>query len=190
MKAKNCTVCGNELSADAQFCNYCGVAVDNSLEGKNKNQPQSDRKSQARFLSILAFILIAFVLAVYLFRDATPSRMDEIEGEWEGNVYNDDGRVYDYTLRLNQSGTEISGWGMASDETGGADAQVSGTYRNEHLNVRERGGDEMGEWAGEEMCYWELDLELTYINGEERLVGSYDGIECDNSGTITLSRVD
>ena len=189
--AKHCNVCGNEVEAEAKFCNYCGVAVDSIPEVKSKNQPLSDRKSQARFLSMLSIALIILVLGFYIIRDSAPrNEVTTLDGEWVGTAYSNDGRVLEYTLRLEQSGSEVTGWAMSEDQTGGADANVSGTFRDSQLSVRERGGSEMGDWAGQEMCYWELNLELSHSYGEESLVGSYEGIECDSAGTMTLSRAE
>jgi predicted nucleic acid-binding Zn ribbon protein len=192
--AKHCTVCGNEVSTDAHFCGYCGVALESgdALKSKNERLSLSNRKSQSRFLTILSLVLILAVLGFYLLRNAAPTPTSTIEGEWVGRVYKDDGLVYDYLLQITLNGSEIRGTAITSalDEAGSADAQIIGSYANQRLSFQEYGGGESGDWENEDMCFWEFDLELVHVDGEERLTGTFEAIDCNSSGTVELSRAE
>jgi hypothetical protein len=199
--ANHCTVCGNEVSADAHFCGYCGVALDNPAEQKSKNDNPflTGPKSQSRFLSVLSIALIVLVLGVYLFRNAAPAQPEtpdsrtespRIAGRWVGMAFKDDGLAYYYAVELYMDDGEIRGTAIteAQDGSASADAQIIGTYTDGRLNFVEYGGGESGEWEDSNMCFWEFDLELVKVDGEDTLSGTFEAVDCDNAGTIELRR--
>jgi hypothetical protein len=201
MMAKHCTVCGNEVSADAHFCGYCGVALENdpTLKNKNENLALTNPRAQSRFLAILSIALIALVLGVYLFRNAAPAQPEtpdariespRIAGSWVGMALKDDGLAYYYAVELYMDDGEVRGTAIteAQDGTGSADAEIIGSYTNGRLNFVEYGGGESGEWEDSNMCFWEFDLELVKVDGEDTLSGTFEAVDCDSSGTIELRR--
>jgi hypothetical protein len=198
---KHCTVCGNELSAEARFCGYCGVALENPAEqkAKNENLALTSPKSQSRFLSILSITLIVLVLGVYLLRNAAPSQPEipdyrvespRIAGRWVGMAFEDDGVAYYYALDLYMDDGEVRGTAItaAQDGSGSADAQIIGTFTDGRLSFQEYGGAESGEWEDSDMCFWEFDLELVKVDGEDNLSGSFEAVDCNSSGTVSLRR--
>jgi hypothetical protein len=201
MMANHCTVCGNEVSADAHFCGYCGVALENdpTLKNKNENLVLPHSRSQSRFLAVLSIALIALVLGVYLFRNAVPAQLEtpdsrtespRIAGRWVGMAFKDDGLAYYYAVELYMDDGEVRGTAIteAQDGSASADAQIIGTYTDGRLNFVEYGGGESGEWEDSDMCFWEFDLEFTRVDGEDNLSGTFEAVDCDSSGTVSLGR--
>jgi hypothetical protein len=200
MKTKQCGICRNELHSQAQFCNYCGVAVTTDNQGKPKNgfQAKTEKQRQARILSMLAFVLIAGVLGFYVLRAATPSPSveeynsnvssytDELDGTWIGTVYTDNGGRYQYELRINQDGSRITGEAITTGSGGGGSTDMSGSYHDGNLLIQERSS----QGTGSGLCYWEVELEVNGRGSDASLSGSYHGMGCGSSGEMTLYRAE
>jgi hypothetical protein len=126
-------------------------------------------------------------------RPQTINASEDLTGEWVGEASLDDGSQIYYALVLTQDGTEITGIARASDEVGAASVDVRGTYEDGLLQLEEYGGETSGDWEGQELCYWRLELQSKGSSLRMRLEGPFAGIPnsegtCTTTGEITLSR--